>query len=44
MRSPDDPNGQIYLALTWSIVDLVVVRVGGYGTIEHPGGSPGQGR
>jgi hypothetical protein len=38
MRSPHDKNTDIYHALGWSVVDLVVVRVGGYGTIEHPSG------
>jgi len=38
MRSPNDKNIGIYHALSWSIADLVVVRIGGYGTIEHPSG------
>ena len=39
----DDPNAQAYEALTWCLVDLVVVRIGGFGTIEHSGGSPDEG-
>ncbi|MFI9508269.1 hypothetical protein [Nocardia sp. NPDC052566] len=39
MRSPDDPNGAIYRGLVWGVVDLVIVRIGGFGTIEHPDGS-----
>jgi hypothetical protein len=31
-------NAEIYRALGWSLMDLVVVRIGGYGTIEHPSG------
>ncbi|MBC6462267.1 hypothetical protein [Actinomadura sp. HBU206391] len=38
IRSPDDRNAHIYQALTWGLVDLVTVRIGGHGTIEHPGG------
>jgi hypothetical protein len=41
MRSPNDKNSDIYRALGWSIADLVVVRIGGYGTIEHPSGRSG---
>lgn len=39
LQSPDDPNTQLYKALSWSVLDLVIIRIGGYGTIEHPGGS-----
>ena len=42
MRSPDDRNTQIYGALTWSLLDLVTVRVGGRGTFVHPGGDANQ--
>ncbi|MEU8342115.1 hypothetical protein AB0C74_10490 [Spirillospora sp. NPDC048832] len=44
MRAADDRNAQIYLALSWSLVDLVTVRVGGHGTLEHSGGGISQDR
>ena len=33
--SSANPNTDAYAALCCSLVDLVVVRIGGYGTIEH---------
>ncbi|MGW4844481.1 hypothetical protein [Nocardia brasiliensis] len=42
MRTPKDPNEQIYRALTWGLVALVIVRIGGVGTILHPGLHPGE--
>jgi hypothetical protein len=44
MRSPDDPNALIYQALTWSLVDLVTIRIGGHGTIVHRGGGSSRDR
>jgi hypothetical protein len=38
MRAPDDVNVAVYRELTWSLVDLAVVRIGGHGTVEHPSG------
>lgn len=38
VNSPDNRNAQIYKALSWSLVDLVTVRVGGRGTFVHRGG------
>lgn len=35
MQSPHDPNSQIYWQLTWSLVHLVTIRIGGVGTIDH---------
>lgn len=44
LRSPDDRNAQIHQALSWSLIDMAVVRVGGRGTFLRPGGGPSQGR
>ncbi|WP_067721359.1 hypothetical protein [Nocardia yamanashiensis] len=36
----DDPSGAIYWELSWAVVHLATVRIGGYGVIEHPGPGP----
>ncbi|MFG1629063.1 hypothetical protein [Kribbella sp. NPDC049227] len=35
LESPDDPNTDLYQALSWSVTNLVIVRIGGHGTIDH---------
>ncbi|MBF6541963.1 hypothetical protein [Nocardia brasiliensis] len=36
-----DRSGQIYRDLAWGIVEVVTIRIGGVGTIAHPGNGPG---
>lgn len=35
METAHDRNGQMYWALAWSIVDVVIIRIGGIGVIAH---------
>ncbi|TCC64522.1 hypothetical protein E0H73_09050 [Kribbella pittospori] len=44
MQTLDDPNAHLYQALTWGVVHLVVIRIGGHGTLEHRSTNADQGQ